>query len=522
MVRDIFEKYGMKWWAIIIWGVLFGLISPPYNGDLHWTLSLIPLLSIPLLLPYIAIGTVTSRKKRFFTLWLWGTAATFSRIYWLVNVTIEGKYALIILAIILLSAFLGLWYTLVGMFVPTIRKTFEKWWVLIFPMVWVLSDFLKTVGELSFPWMMQGYLFLPYLSFSQLASITGVWGMTWLAIFLSALLYIRFVDQKKNVPLEIAACVSIVVITLWGYSRLKNHSEFQSIAKVALIQSHIDHKNWDRDSSLNASMIITDSMITTVKDSAVDLIILPESGIYAYLDHNWHRKRQVMRWVRNAGVPILLGTLDYITDENEKRSIYNAAFLARPNINDFEKYYKMKLVPISEGIPYGWKFDALSRIKVVGGFSRGFESTRWDINSSLTVAPTICYETIYPNFNRMRSDSIDAVVNITNDSWFGISPGPHQHAQMARMRTVETGIPMIRCAASGISYIADPVGRVVKHTGMYTREVMVAEVPQKLAPTIYFKYGNWFVTFCVLVLSIGGVGASVRKRQSSKALSVTH
>ncbi len=512
MKRTFFSKYAMKWWMIVIWGVLFGLISPPYNSELHWGFTYVPLLSIPLLLPYIAISSIETKRKRFFTLWLWGTAATFARVYWLKNVTIESKYGQILLAIVLLSAFLGLWYTLVGMFVPTIKRVFGKQWILIFPLLWVLSDYLKTVGELSFPWMMQGYLFLPYSFFAQLASVTGIWGLTSVVIFLSVLLYSRFVDQQKNYYCEAGALVFIVAITVWGWNRLDTAEEFKPIGKVALIQSHIDHKNWDRDSSLTASMIVSDSMIQTVKDSSVDLVILPESGVYAYLDHRWNRKRLVMEWVREAEVPILLGTLDHETDDSGKMSIYNSTFLLRPNTYEFEKYFKMKLVPVSEGIPYGWKFDILSRIKVVGGFSRGFDNTKWKITDSLTVAPTICYEAIYPNFNRVRGDSVNVIVNTTNDSWFGISQGPYQHSQMARMRTIETGIPMIRCAASGISFVADGYGRVIAKTGIYTREVLVSEVPDRIAPTIYFKFGNWFILFSVIVTVVGAVIMSYKDR----------
>lgn len=490
------SKYLSHLWLYIIYGFLFGLISPPYDQTQHVLLTVVPLLTIPLFAPFFYASLNFTGAKKFWALWLWGSSATFSRTMWLINVNIEGKWLYIILALCLLSLFLGIWYVASGYLLSWSRKFLGKFWFLLYPGLWVILDYSKSLGELSFPWLFQGYLFTPFLSLSQIGAVTGIWGLTWLAIFASILFYLRFVEASSKRYFEYGLAVLVVLVSLAGYMRIEQ-SEVSDKFRVALIQSNLDHKNWDKKSSLDKAMKISKDLIASVKEDSVDLIVLPESGVYTYLDHNGRRKAEVRQWAKESGVPIALGTLDYIRREKPDSGykVYNTAFLQRPGKYQFEKYYKMKLVPVSEGMPYGWKFPILSRIKIPGGsFQRGFENVVWDFDSTFSIAPTICYESIYPDFIRSRvGTDVDAMVNVTNDSWFGDSPGPYQHAVMARFRAIETGVPVVRCAASGISLVTDGVGRIVKKTKLGERTAAVVDVPARLKSTIYLRFGDWFV-----------------------------
>lgn len=486
-----------------LFGFLFGVISAPYNHELSPLLFGIPFLTIPLLFPFINLSKNEKGGRKFWGMWLWGTFVTFAKTTWLVNVTIEGKWLYVILALFLLSLFLGIWYTVTGYVLFFLNKKSTTLWPFTAAAAWVVIDWLKSTGELSFPWYLQGYLFTPVLPFSQIASITGIWGMTWFVILSSFILYKRFVEKQAMVRSELVLLTLFSAVMVWGTIRISLQKN-EKLFTVGLVQSNLDHKNWDRKNSLDRAMVINDSLMEEARDQQIDLYVLPESGVYTYLDQNWRRKREVQEWARKFNVPIMLGTLDYIkrNDGSGKRNVYNSAFLQMPEAKSFDKYFKMKLVPVSEGMPYGWKFPILSRIEIPGGsFSRGFEETVWNIDSAFSIAPTICYEAIYPGFNRARGkESVDAVVNITNDSWFGISRGPHQHAEMARLRAVETGIPVVRCAASGVSMVVDPVGRVLGKTILGTRDILVSDVPQKRTTTLYSRWGDWFVYVMIVFL----------------------
>jgi len=93
--------------------------------------------------------------------------------------------------------------------------------------------------------------------------------------------------------------------------------------------------------------------------------------------------------------------------------------------------------------------------------------------------------------------------------------GAQQHAELAVLRTVENGVPMIRSANNGISFIADPYGRVLKKTPLFTQTILAGPVPRPLAPTLYRRYGDWFMLACVLGLIVGLVVLRVRTRRKS-------
>jgi apolipoprotein N-acyltransferase len=82
------------------------------------------------------------------------------------------------------------------------------------------------------------------------------------------------------------------------------------------------------------------------------------------------------------------------------------------------------------------------------------------------------------------------MLNLTNDGWFGISTGPYQHLQQARVRTIEQGLPLVRAANTGISAVIDPVGRVVKSLPLGTEGVMDAPLPRRIDPPLYVRIGD--------------------------------
>ncbi|MEO0004556.1 MAG: apolipoprotein N-acyltransferase, partial [candidate division WOR-3 bacterium] len=116
----------------------------------------------------------------------------------------------------------------------------------------------------------------------------------------------------------------------------------------------------------------------------------------------------------------------------------------------------------------------------------------------------ICFEAIFPDLARefVRRGSRLLVV-VTNDGWFGRLPGAYQHAELAVMRTVENGVPMVRSANNGISFIVDPYGRVLKKTRLFEQTVLSGTVPESLNPTPYRRYGDWLVLIYPSLLILG-------------------
>jgi apolipoprotein N-acyltransferase len=119
-------------------------------------------------------------------------------------------------------------------------------------------------------------------------------------------------------------------------------------------------------------------------------------------------------------------------------------------------------VPFGEFIPLRNLFPFVEKITHGSiDFSSGKGATALSLSGIPAFSPLICYEIIYPDYHP-QTGAAKWILNVTNDGWFGDSTGPHQHFEMARMRAVEQGIPVIRAANTGISGVIDAYGRVMK------------------------------------------------------------
>jgi apolipoprotein N-acyltransferase len=200
-------------------------------------------------------------------------------------------------------------------------------------------------------------------------------------------------------------------------------------------------------------------------------------------------------------VPLILGSIDWQdapSGSSYDYYVHNAAFFVDTGSLAFLPYYKIRLVPFSEAMPFEGAVPILSRVNLgEADFHPGTDQTIFQIGPSVRAGPLICYESIFPDFvrNRVRRGA-NLLVNITNDGWFGRSSGPRHHAMMARMRSIENGVPLARCANSGISMFVDPLGRVLGQTGLYERTVLVRAIPRYTLPTVYTRFGDWFVLLC--------------------------
>ncbi|MGH7185695.1 MAG: apolipoprotein N-acyltransferase, partial [Pseudomonadota bacterium] len=119
-------------------------------------------------------------------------------------------------------------------------------------------------------------------------------------------------------------------------------------------------------------------------------------------------------------------------------------------------------------------------------------------------SPLICYEVIFPGRVTESGRRPAWLLNLTNDAWFGLSTGPHQHFASARLRAVEEGLPMVRVANTGISGIVDPYGRVLAKLELGREGVIDAALPRRLPPTPYARFGD-VIAGALLLLALAAV-----------------
>jgi len=391
-------------------------------------------------------------------------------------------------------------------------RTTGRFYILIFPAIWVCIDLLRSVGEIAFPWAFLGYSLTPFLPTVQIASITGVWGVTFLVVLGNVLVfevltsYYRNENQLQKWIHASVFCMFIGCISCWGYFRMK-HSLHGTTTKVSLIQSNIDQLHWGNN-SLDEAFSITEKMIRDAAAEKPQLVIGPESALLCFLDRQSTLRRRVVGWANEIQTPLLLGALHWDKAPDAaayEYYVYNSAFLIEPGSNVLTHYYKQKLVPFSEKMPFENSIPILSRVNLgEADFQSGIDPVIFTAGE-IRAAPFICYEIIFPSFvqQRLKRDA-NLIVTITNDGWFGKTTGPFHHATMARMRAIENCVSIVRCANSGFSMFIDPYGRVQKQTSLYKREILTGETLLKSADTFYSRHGDWFLLMCSLI-SISGI-----------------
>jgi apolipoprotein N-acyltransferase len=209
---------------------------------------------------------------------------------------------------------------------------------------------------------------------------------------------------------------------------------------------------------------------------------------------------------RSLDAGIFIGFLDGRYDGPKGAlNFYNSSGLFHPN-GDYAQYDKIHLLPFGEVIPFGWKFRVLQKINFgQANFQPG--SDRPPIPSPVgNLAPLICFESTFPDLARRAANRGAGVfVNITNDGWFGNTPGPYQHSDMAILRAVENRRFLVRSGNTGVTMVVDPVGRVARRLQMDTEGFLVGEIYHVDGKTFYTRYGNKTVLLASLAVVLLGL-----------------
>jgi apolipoprotein N-acyltransferase len=521
MARNFLEKliyfYSNKnrWWLPLIAGGLYSFALPPFNHETHWLFSLFPLLNFFVLLPLFAFAINPSFRRALFHMFLYGYAAALGQYHWLVFDRVEGLWALVILGLFLASAVVACFYLAAGVLFRIVQGRMGAKVIFVYPALWVLIDYARSVGDMAFPWAFLGYSFTPVLPVSQCASITGVWGLTFIAVLGNTIAWAMLHSVRNGVPftslmrMPILFVTFLLIMSAAGWLRIAGHAgPAVQYKKIALLQPNIDQFNWS-NKMLDTAFSVSESLALAAAAEEPDLMILPESALLCYLDRRREYRERVLSWVRKTRIPLVLGSIDWRKAPEGSSSeffVYNTAFYADTGSSTLAPYYKERLVPFSEAIPFEGLFPILSRVNLgEADFQRGTDPTTFKSGGDLAMVPLICYESIFPGYvrSRIRSGNANLIVNITNDGWFGRSSGPRHHAMMARMRSIENGVSLARCANSGISMFVDPQGKMLGATGLYERTMLIRTVPVYSIPTLYSRFGDWFVVLCLIIVSAG-------------------
>lgn len=488
--------------ALLLLGGMVTLALPPFFA---WGFLLI---AFPGLL-WLVMHAPTA-QRRFWDGWWFGFGFFTTGLYWFAHALLvdAAKFGwLIPFAVFGIGGILAIYTGLATWLTGLLRHHDRFNWLISFPTVWTVVEWLRGLLFTGFPWNLTGYVFNASDASLQAASLVGAYGLSWLAVFFASLPVLFMFPKDRRSPADVLFVGNTLLLLFallgWGNWRLEAHPlAFEKGVKLRIVQPAIDQYHKSRpEERLN---ILRELGELTRADGieSVTHVIWPETAMPFYFSSgdSWARE---LASLLPPGALLLTGVVRPELDpEHQKlRSLFNSFQVMDVSGTVLYTYDKRKLVPFGEFVPLR---HILPLDKITPGafdFTPGTAATSYQPPHGPGFAPLICYESIFPSL--AEGAWPQALVNVTNDGWFGISTGPYQHLEMSRMRAVEQGVAFIRAANSGVSAVFDGYGRRVATFGLAKKGILDAPLPQATKiKGLYATFGAFPLAVLLLVALI--------------------
>ncbi|MFT5881457.1 MAG: apolipoprotein N-acyltransferase [Moritella sp.] len=427
-----------------------------------------------------------------------------------------------ILLVVLLCAYLALYPALCGYLLNKFaHKSALLRYFIAFPALWLLTDWLRGWVMTGFPWLQLGYSQMDNLLVNY-APVLGVEGVTFAVTLITASIYYAYSEKKIIASTATVGSVIIIALLLSG----QQWTEPKAAKSVALIQGNTDqNEKWLPE---NRDDILNEYLQLSLANEDADIIIWPESAIPALEFQVKDFLQQTASRMQKSNTTLLTGIINYqrVQDRDE---YYNAVLVLGQKTDKnaaipvTDRYYKNKLLPIGEFVPFE---DILRPIAPLfnlpmSSFQRGGEQQLNLAANGVNIATAICYEIA---FNQSLVNTVSAttgyILTVSNDAWFGTSIGPDQHLEIARMRAFEFQRPVLRSTNTGITAIYDAQGQELGRIAQFEKGVLRADVVPYQGMTPFNHYGNrpmlsLIFLLCALVLVSNRLIARNEKEISS-------
>ena len=366
------------------------------------------------------------------------------------------------------------------------------------------SEWLRGNILTGFPWNELGMAFGRDLVLGQFASLVGLHGLTLIgvAIFAAPATLVdararRWARQPASVALAVLACLA--AFGAWRVSA-------PPAATLSNVKLRIMQPNMPQDATFRASnkepilrryLALSDRATSPASNGIADVthLIWPESAFPFLLARDPQALAEIANLL-HGGATLITGAarMAEFSSADKQPHFFNAIQVVDNRGTLLEHYDKRHLVPFGEYLPFQRFFDRLGVsqfVDIPGGFDAGPVKQSLNIPGLPPVAPLICYEAIFSTEFDVAAHSPrpEWLLNVTNDAWFGVTPGPYQHFAQARLRAIELGLPLVRAANSGISAVTDGLGRVVAELPLGVDGVIDTGLPVAEAETPFSRYG---------------------------------
>lgn len=487
------------------------------------------------LLQLMELGLKEGKKTIWF--WKWSYLSVFvwnlGTTWWVWFASEGGAIAMLLANSLVMSLMLSAAYFT--------RKYLPKSGYVPFIAFWIAFELLHLNWDLDFPWLTLGNDFARFPILIQWYEYTGVLGGSLWVLLVNVVIFKLLNNRPKFGIITPTLLLLIpVLISVWIYFSYKTPQDSKKV-EVLIVQPNIDpySEKFERD-----PYDLTLEMIAEVEHKispATRFVIFPETAIPEYFEvSQWNNEAKIQLLYnltqKHPNLAIITGLETFkrynTADDNctqptptarpssegacDYYDVYNtSAFIYKNYPPVF--YHKSKLVLGVEKMPYPKYLGFLNKLSIdLGGTSGSLGRSEHPIvfhgPDSITTCGLICYESIYGNYVReFARRGLNFITIITNDGWWGNTPGYKQHLYYGAIRAIETRKYIARSANTGISAIIDDRGVIRNHSEWWQKDVIKADIQTNNIKTFYVQNGDLIGKACVFITIVFLLGAVVKR-----------
>lgn len=545
-ILAMFKKISSSPFCLPVIGLVFAAFAQA---------SMVPLFSVfaaslAYALLWKELGNLNA-KKLVFCSFSWFFILQFVQLFWMTAIEYQGYYIYLVLSILL--CLMSLQFSLLSAYVVSV-KNWTIWHYLAASGAWTLMEWSRLFFLSGFPWNPVGMALASNIYSMQMASVAGVYGLSFYLVFVNLLAYraLFFQASLRKIWIISAAFPYVFGVFHLYYHEQKMLMDQRPQISCALVHTALSphDKDWQREGGnpyADAYRIWYESLADLAPDhqKKIDFLVFPETmqlfGAHrvlypfeivkqtfqvhfgasshlrlAEMEEPFARPLKDARgdewfvsnayWAQSLSnffqCDVIAGFEDDDTGVHGERRSYNAAFHFQPYSRRFQRYEKQILIPGSEYTPFKWLASLARLYGIEGSFTAGQRSRVFlSSHHGIPFSTIICSEEIYPNHVRKsRKLGSQLFVSLHNDSWFPRDQLAWQHFDHGRLRTVENGVPLLRSSNAGVTAAVDSLGRVVaSHSELWKSGVLYLNIPQYTFSTLYTFWGDYFIVVASLL-----------------------
>lgn len=485
-------------------GAVASFAMPPFGW---W-----PLMFLGLSLFYVLLAPVKGWRAWMLG-WMFGCGYFIVGLYWIGNaLLVPGNSFKWVwpLAIVGLQSGLAI-FTAVGAGIAAKAADLRAWrGYVAFCLCLVSVEWLRGHILTGFPWNLYAYTWSGYLPMVQSVSVIGAYGLTLLTILWGSLpgyLYVIRARRKVIGGAALAVVASMAVLYGFGWERLANNpTHFRDDVIVRVVQPDIaQDEKWSAQKVVDNLHRIVEASQGGFIPGKTYVMVWPETAIADTVVENPNAAIFIRALLFPKGERrfLITGELRHMIAADGTPRYFNSLVTYNHDLEaQGAPYDKSHLVPFGEYIPFNDILPLHPFVKF-SGFTPGKGIMTQHVGGVPPFSGLICYEVLFPGAVALNSPRPEWMVNVTNDGWYGDSPGPYQHLAIAQYRAAEEGLPMARSANTGISAFIDPYGRILDKIAYNVEGHVDVALPFATAEaTFYGRYKDLTLLIAIVFMAL--------------------